>query len=159
MHLRPLTDWLVYALVRTFICIVQSIQIETYHTVARLLAFFACDVIKLRYGVMDDNIRHVFKQWDAARRRRFIRQTWEHLFLMVAEVGHVRRKVNEASFRRHVEFINKPVLVEYLLDPRPVVLVTGHFGNFEVAGYILGLFGFPSYTIARKLTIRTWTDT
>ena len=80
-----------------------------------------------------------------------MRRMWEHLFLMVAEIAHVHRTIHEMSWRRYVTFHNKPLLVRYLLDPRPTVLVTGHYGNFEVAGYVLGMFGFPSFTIARKL--------
>lgn len=151
MLLRSLRDWLVYALVRVFICIIQTLRIETCHAIAKLLAFVACDVTRLRYAVIEDNVRHVFPQWDAARRRRFIRLSWEHLFLMVAEAAQARRKIHQTSFRSYVEFVNKPLLLEYMLDPRPVVLVTGHYGNFEVAGYVMGMFGFPSTTIARQL--------
>ncbi len=71
--------------------------------------------------------------------------------MMVAEVAQARQKIHETSFRRYVTFADKPLLVRYLLDPRPTVLVTGHYGNFEVAGYVLGMFGFPSFTIARTL--------
>ena len=34
---------------------------------------------------------------------------------------------------------------------RPRVFVSGHYGNFELAGYTLGLFGFPTFTVARTL--------
>ena len=36
-------------------------------------------------------------------------------------------------------------------DDRPTVIICGHYGNFELSGYVLGLLGFPSYTIARPL--------
>ena len=39
----------------------------------------------------------------------------------------------------------------YLCDYRPLVAVSGHYGNFEMAGYATGLMGMPSHTIARKL--------
>ena len=42
-------------------------------------------------------------------------------------------------------------MTSYLIDYRPLVAVTGHFGNFEMAGYVTGLLGMPSYTVARKL--------
>ena len=151
MHLQLLRDWLVYLLIRVVICVMQSLHIETCHTLSRFLAVIACDVVRLRFGVVDDNLRHVFPDWEAPERRRLARRMWEHLFLMVAEIAQVRRKIHHASFDRHVVFRNKRLLVRYLLDPRPTVLVTGHFGNFEVAGYILGMFGFPSTTIARQL--------
>lgn len=148
---KILIDWMVYFLIRVVICVVQSLRIETCHTAARGLAVLACDVIKLRYGVVDDNLRHAIPEWTAAQRRLQIRRMWEHLFLMVAEIAHAPRKLHEANYQRHVVFRNKPLIVRYLLDPRPTVILTGHYGNFEVAGYVLGLFGFPSFTIARRL--------
>jgi KDO2-lipid IV(A) lauroyltransferase len=151
VRLKPLMDWLVYVLIRVFICIIQTLRIETCQTIARVLSFAACDIARLRYRVVDENVRHVFPDWDPRARHRFMRRMWEHLFLMVAEVAHVRRTIHEMSWRRYVTFRDKPLLVRYLLDPRPTVLVTGHYGNFEVAGYVLGMFGFPSFTIARKL--------
>jgi KDO2-lipid IV(A) lauroyltransferase len=148
---KLITDWLGYVLVRVLICIIQSLHMETCQRFADFLAFVACDVVRLRYRVVDDNVRHVYPHWDASQRRRFIRSMWEHLFLMVVEIAHVRRKIHEASFKDHTSFHHKRQLVRYLLDPRPTVLVTGHYGNFEVAGYVLGMFGFPSFTIARRL--------
>jgi KDO2-lipid IV(A) lauroyltransferase len=32
-----------------------------------------------------------------------------------------------------------------------LLLVTGHFGNWELGGYVLGLLGFTTYAIARTL--------
>jgi KDO2-lipid IV(A) lauroyltransferase len=43
------------------------------------------------------------------------------------------------------------LMVRRLLDRRPVVIISGHLGNFEMGGYLLGLHGFPTHTIARKL--------
>src|ERR1700686_1138603 len=42
-------------------------------------------------------------------------------------------------------------MMEALLSGRPVLFVTGHFGNWEMAGYGLGLFGYQAHAIARPL--------
>ena len=42
-------------------------------------------------------------------------------------------------------------LVHHLLSDRPLLFVTGHFGNWEMAGYTLGLLGFRTHAIARPL--------
>ncbi len=34
---------------------------------------------------------------------------------------------------------------------RPLVMVTGHYGNFEIANYITGLFGLSTTAVARPL--------
>jgi KDO2-lipid IV(A) lauroyltransferase len=144
-------DWLVYVLIRVFICVLQCLPLEVCHRISRVLAWVATDLVRLRYRVVQDNLRHAFPDGDDGSRHQFIRRMWEHLFLMVAEVAQARRRIHENSFEQYVRFTDKPLLVRYLLDPRPTVLVTGHYGNFEVAGYVLGMFGFPSFTIARRL--------
>lgn len=151
VRLKPLTDWLVYVLIRVFVCVLQMLPIETCHGLARMLSVVACDIVRLRYRVVDENLRHAFPAWDRRTRHTAMRRMWEHLFLMVAEVAHAPRTIHETSWRQYVTFRDKPLIVRYLLDPRPAVLVTGHYGNFEVAGYVLGMFGFPTFTIARKL--------
>ncbi len=79
---------------------------------------------------------------------------WEHLFLLVAEVAHSPRKIRESNWREHIRLINIPPLHELLVGGRPLIIVTGHFGNFEAGGYILGLLGYPTYSIARTLDNR-----
>jgi KDO2-lipid IV(A) lauroyltransferase len=41
--------------------------------------------------------------------------------------------------------------VGFLLEDRPKVFVAAHFGNFELNGYVLGMWGFPTFTVARPL--------
>jgi KDO2-lipid IV(A) lauroyltransferase len=50
-----------------------------------------------------------------------------------------------------VKLINEDTLVRMMLDDRPLLIVTAHYGNFEVAGFVLGILGFPTYTVARTL--------
>jgi KDO2-lipid IV(A) lauroyltransferase len=149
--MKRVTDWLVYLLVRLFICIVQALRLETCHSVARLLAWVACDVVRLRNAVVDDNIRHAFPQLTVDQRRALARRMWAHLFLMVCEIAQAPRKVHETNWRRYFYFVRKRELVGTMLSLRPKVLVSGHFGNFELSAYLTGLFGFPGYAIARPL--------
>jgi KDO2-lipid IV(A) lauroyltransferase len=76
---------------------------------------------------------------------------WEHLFLIVLEVAHVPRKIHETNWRKFVELRDVDQLVKALLADRPTIIVTGHFGNFEVGGYMLGMLGYPTFSVARTL--------
>jgi KDO2-lipid IV(A) lauroyltransferase len=76
---------------------------------------------------------------------------WRHLFLMVCEVAHAPRKIHETTWRDHVTLHGKRELVDRMLSRRANVLVSGHFGNFEMAGFVSGLLGVPTYAIARPL--------
>lgn len=151
MSARTLTDYLVYLLVRVFICVVQTLPLETCEQLAGLLAWVAADVLGLRRAVADENLRHVFPALDERQRRALARRMWRHLLLMVCEVAQAPRKIHDTNFNRYIEFRDKRRLVEVALRPRPFVLVTGHFGNFELGGFMTGLLGFPTFTIARTL--------
>lgn len=149
--MKRLTDWLVYLLVRVFISVIQAVRLETCQSVARCLAVLACDIVKVRRKVVDDNIRHAFPEMTDSKRRDLARGMWEHLLLMVCEIAHAPRKIHETNWRRYVQVHRKSEMVQYLLGVRPVVLVSGHFGNFEITSYMAGLLGFPTYAIARDL--------
>ena len=151
MRRQQIVDFLVYVVVRVLICVVQAMRIETGQQMARGLAWLFCDILHIRGSVVDDNLAHAFPEMSAADRRRLTKQMWEHLFLLVLEVAHTPRKIHETNWRQHVHLRNESELVRILLDDRPVLIVTAHLGNFEVGGYVLGILGFPTYTVARTL--------
>lgn len=148
---KPILDYLVYVIVRIFVCVVQAMRVETGHDIARGLAWLANDVIKLRGKVLHDNLKHAYPQVSQVERNRIARQMWEHLFLLVVEVAHTPRKIHETNWRDYVSLRGVETVVSELLSNRPTILVTAHVGNFEVGGYVLGLFGFPTHTVARRL--------
>jgi KDO2-lipid IV(A) lauroyltransferase len=76
---------------------------------------------------------------------------WRHLFLMIFEIANAPRKIHRTNWRNHFTVKNNRALMELMLGARPIVMVSGHFGNFEMASFMAGLLGFPSYTIARPL--------
>jgi len=151
MQRRLVVDFLVYLLVRVLICVVQAMRIETGVRLARALAWLFCDVLRVRGGVVDDNLAHAFPDMTPAERARLARRMWEHLFLLVLEVAHAPRKIHQTNWREYIVLRNEKELVRALLDDRPTLIVTAHLGNFEVGGYVLGILGFPTHTIARTL--------
>jgi Kdo2-lipid IVA lauroyltransferase/acyltransferase len=151
MRRKQIIDYLVYVVVRILICFVQALPLETGQRMARGLAWLFCDLLHLRTGVVDDNLAHAFPAMSAAERLALTRRMWEHLFLLVLEVAHTPRKIHETNWRDFVTLKNEVDLVRHLLDDRPLLVVASHFGNFEVGGYILGVLGFPTYTVARTL--------
>jgi KDO2-lipid IV(A) lauroyltransferase len=151
MDWQRVVDYLVYVAVRIVISVVQATRLETGVRFARGMAWLFCDVLRIRSAVVDDNLTHAFPDLSPAERRRLARQMWEHLFLLVLEVAHTPRKIHETNWRKFVQLANEQEMVRVLLDDRPVLIVTAHLGNFEVGGYVLGILGFPTYTVARTL--------
>lgn len=140
-----------YLAIRLFVCLLQAVRIEACARLARGLAWLAMNVIPLRRSLVDDNLRHAFPEMSVEERRRTARRMWEHLFLMVAEIAHFPRKVHDTNWRDYIRFKNEAPMMREFFRNRPRVFVSGHYGNFELAGYTMGLFGFPTFTVARTL--------
>jgi KDO2-lipid IV(A) lauroyltransferase len=76
---------------------------------------------------------------------------WAHWILMGCEIAHAPRKIHRSNYHQYVSVHRRQELVHFLLDSRPRLLVSGHFGNFELGGFMTGLLGFPTFTVARSL--------
>jgi KDO2-lipid IV(A) lauroyltransferase len=73
------------------------------------------------------------------------------LCYLLAEVIHLPRRLHPNNWRQYFEMKGARQVVGCLLSDRPVFLVTGHFGNWELGGYTLGLLGFTLHAVARPL--------
>src|SRR5688572_30595839 len=102
MSLRPVRHLAEFLLVRIMLSLIQAVSLETCQSVIRLVAWFACDVLRIRGRVVDDNLRIAFPELHQAQRRRLARQMWEHLLLMCCETAQVQRKIHETNWREHV---------------------------------------------------------
>lgn len=149
--MRRMIDFSVYVFVRLFIAIVQALPLDVCETGASALALLFSRVLGIRRQVVEENLRTAFPNLTSAERDAIGRQMWRHLFLMIAEIAHTPRKVHETNWREHSNIVNQEEFVRTLLCGRPLVLISAHFGNFELGGYLMGLFGFPTYTVAREL--------
>ena len=145
-------DYLVYLVVRVVVCIVQILPPDTARRLARRLAWLAHKVDRRHRLVADDNLRHAFgDRLDEAGRQRLVFEVYVHFCTMLIEILQLPRRLHPTTWRRHVELPCGERIVPALLSGRPLMIVTGHFGNWEIAGYALGLLGFSTHAIARKL--------
>jgi KDO2-lipid IV(A) lauroyltransferase len=147
---RKVTDWLAYIVVRCVICAIQSVSLETCERVCSVMAAII-DRTPLRRDVIDPNVRLVFGELEPRFATALRVSMWRHLLLMICEIAHAPRKIHRTNWRDHFYVRDKDAGLSLIMDSRPTVLVTGHFGNFELAGFVNGLFGLPSTTIARPL--------
>ena len=148
MRLRRYAEYLLLQLV---LSLVQVLPIDVCARGCRWFAWLVADVLKFRRKVIDDNIVGVYPEMPEEERREMARQMWYHLFLMGCEIAQAPRKIHDSNWRKYVSIRDEVQMTNYLIDYRPLVAVSGHFGNFEMGGFVVGLLGMPSYTIARTL--------
>lgn len=147
-----LLDFLVYLFVRVAVCILQMLTWDQARALARGLAWLAYHVDKRHRRVAMENIRQAFPgRYTEAELDAMVRKVFCHFATLATEMALIPRKLHVNNHKQHVRLINGETIVNALLSERPLLIVTGHFGNWELAGYYLGLCGFTTHAIARPL--------
>lgn len=146
-----LRDRFIYWAFRLFVSLVQSLSLERCQRLAQLAAYALTHLVKVRRELVENNLRRVFPQWTQHQSQATQEQMWEHLILMLCEIAHAPRKIHRENWYEHFELPDRKEMLGIALDPRPKIMVSGHFGNFELAGFVTGLFGISTTTIARPL--------
>ena len=151
MKRNKVMDALAYLGLRIVIAMIQATSLQNCQRAVRVAAYWLAHWIPLRRKTIDENLTMVMPNLTPGQLDALREAMWEHLLLMICEIAHAPRKIHRTNWREHFYIPHKNEMFRVLMGERPTILVTGHFGNFELAGFATGLFGIPSTTIARPL--------
>lgn len=98
-----------------------------------------------------EHIRMACPGFDEAERIEHAVRAYEHLFMLGVEVTFAPRIMSEDAWIRHAELDNIAIGLKAIMSGRPVILITGHCGNWELLGYTMALLGFPMHALYRPL--------
>jgi len=148
---RRSIDWAVYVILRLVVCLVQALPVWLALAAAEGIAWLLYHTVPSRRRIAQANVAAAFPDWSPARQQRVVLGMYRHFVRAVVEGLFLSRKLHLHTWRAYLDIRQASQLPEVLLDARPVLLVTGHFGNWEVGGYVPALLGFQTYAIARVL--------
>ena len=148
---NPFTDWLAYLALRIFMIFLNLFRIETNLETACFLGRLLWKHYHRGRRRALDNLRASFPEkseqwiWQTGRR------SFEHLVMLTVDVLFTPRLVGKYNWRHYSRYKNTERTKWLIREERGLLLVTAHYANFEIVGYLLGLFGFNIYSIARPL--------
>lgn len=122
---------------------------------AGLAADLCSRVWRRRMARSTENLAIAFPHWSAQRREEVAEASLRHWFqFAVVDVLAMPRRVTPLSWTNHITIGNIRPGLDLLLESRPAIFITGHFGNWELLGYTLATIGFPLHAVARPLDNR-----
>jgi Kdo2-lipid IVA lauroyltransferase/acyltransferase len=145
-------NYAVYLLVRLVVGFGQAMSVEQSYAFARTLAVILYRVDKRHRKIGIENLKAAFgDEYTEADRDRIIRGVYLHFATMLMEILHIPRKLHPTTWRDRITLVGHEKVLDRLLKGGSLILLTGHFGNWEMAGYLFGVFGFPPNSVARPL--------
>jgi len=153
--------WLEYAVFRGAVALMRILPVWTQRCIAWSLAFALCRLLPRRlsrYDLAFRNLKESFgDQYSDTELDRIIFRMWQHLVRLVCEVVQFPGRVTCENCCDVIDFRNKQSVIQALCSDRPVIMLSGHLGNWEVSIATFGLFGFPMGIVARSLD-NEWLD-
>lgn len=140
---------------RLMVCAIECLPVRVAARLADGLAWcvqFLLPRKVTRFPVTLENLRRAFGAELSEREAVAIGYgMWRHLFRTVVEVVQSPRKLHLWNYRRLTEFVGLQETNTALLSGRRLLLLAGHFGNWEIALALFGMWGFPLGVVAREM--------
>ncbi|MFH1418432.1 MAG: lysophospholipid acyltransferase family protein [Planctomycetota bacterium] len=97
------------------------------------------------------HVRMAFPDADEQQVARIVRGSMEQLVMLAVEVLRAPHLLNQWSWARHVKLRKLDGAIRVLLRDKGCIMLTGHYGNWEVLGYTLAILGFDIVAVMRPL--------
>lgn len=153
--LRRVRHRLEFLVFQLLVCAIDCLSPKATARLAEGLAWFVHFKLPrkwTRFVVARDNLRTAFgAQLPDDEIDLLVYGMWVHLFRTVAEIVQSPRKLHLHSYRREVRFADFTRTNQAVCSGRRVLLLGGHFGNWEVGTTLFGLWGFPMGVVAREM--------
>lgn len=147
----PVKMWTQYLGARTAVAALTCFDVDWNLRTGGLIGSFAHRMDGRRAERSKANIRQSFPEWSEERVEATAEASMQHLIRFVIETLHTPRLIHEDTWPARLEVDKLGEAVAALNSDRPVILVTGHMGNFELLGYALATMGYPVDALARPL--------
>lgn len=147
-----LIDYAVYLGLRLWVCVLQALPVDTAARLADVVAIVMFWLNRRHREVTIENLRHAFPgQYSDRELQELAYQVYHHFTLLTLEVFLMPRKITGGNKARHVDDAEYSRLKAAFDSGRPVIVLTAHYGNWELAAHWLGLAGIKSHLVARPL--------
>jgi KDO2-lipid IV(A) lauroyltransferase len=146
-----LKDWLAYAALRILVFFLHLFSVETNLRTARFLGRLLWKYYHRGRQRALDNLRASFPDKDEQWIRQTGKRSFENIAMLAVDVFFTPKLVRKDNWRQYSRYKNAERVKWMMKENKGLLMVTGHYGNFEIIGYLMGLFGFNVYSIARPL--------
>ena len=145
-------DRLLYVALRLVAAALHCFPVNTNLQTAKLIGTLLYTFDRKHRERALGNLRRSFPDMPERRREQMARRSMQQLVMLGVEVLFTTRLISLRSYSRYVELTNFRELLDLMLrGDRGLIMLTGHYGNWEVLGYVLATLGFPTTSIARPL--------
>jgi KDO2-lipid IV(A) lauroyltransferase len=147
-----LSDFALYLALRLVSMFMHCWPVWMNYRVAKLIGDGVYFLDRRHRERAEGNLRRSMPELPDPVRRSLARQSMRQMIELFVEVLFTTRLVRVDTFARHFQLGDFAPGLRLLIKRKGgLIMLTGHYGNWEVLGYALATLGFPTTSIARPL--------
>ena len=150
--------WVEYLLIRAVETALLSLPYRGAASLSRIFARIVHALDRKRRQTARRNLARAFPEWSPAKVDATAFEAYAHFALVLVELCFTRRLVRASTADRYATFVDEDRVFGSLDRGKGLVMVAGHFGNWELAAYAGALRGMPLSSIARPVDNRRIND-
>jgi len=141
-----------YFVVRTLLAVIQALSFRAASFLAKAVGTVIYHLDKRHRQIALDNLKHALGgELGDADLKRLARASFQHLVLVGVEMAHAARLMTPRQWRRYIAIQGIEHFYKVCALGRGAIFVTGHVGNWELAGRALRFLGADCYFVMRPM--------
>lgn len=144
-------DWTQYAAARTVAMLLGLFPVNANLRTARGIGSLLYKIDPKHRRRAIDNLRASFPEKSQADIGAIAESSMQHFIELVMDVLFTPRLIHVETWHQYVHLNGLSESLKLLLKGRGAIMLTGHYGNWEVLGYTLATLGFETYSVARPI--------
>jgi KDO2-lipid IV(A) lauroyltransferase len=149
----PIIDYIQYLALRVVASGAHSYGVGVSMELSRLIGRIMYVIDKRHRDRAIGNLKRSFPDMPDRKVRKMAKRSMEALCMLGCEVMFTTRIVRVDTFRKYVTLGPgfDEVMKLLLRKDQGLILLTAHYGNWEILGYVLATMGFGTTSVARPL--------
>jgi Kdo2-lipid IVA lauroyltransferase/acyltransferase len=149
---NDLLDRLLYLGVRLVSAAMHCFPVDTNLRTARFIGDVMFLVDRKHRARAMHNLSRSFPEMSQQQQQRLARQCMQQLVMFAVELLFTTRLIRLDTWVTYCRLENFNELLRMLLKRgQGLIMLTGHYGNWEILGYVLATLGFETTSVARPL--------
>jgi KDO2-lipid IV(A) lauroyltransferase len=134
------------------LCTARILGRGMWFVISRNTPFFNKLFKRKHYDQIMEHLRIAFGQdADVKQLEALAKASCESLVMFAMEFLFTSRIISRSNWQKYFKLIHFEPALKILLENKGAIMLTGHYGNFELTGYLMATLGFDMVAVMRPL--------
>lgn len=146
---------LLYFIIYPLLWLLSKLPLSILYIFSTVLYILVYHIVGYRKKVVDENLKLVFPDKTKDQIREISKGFFKHLCDLIVETLK-SLTISEEEIRRRFVYTNVDLLEPYYINNRSILLMAGHYGNWEWSGILNKLMRHQAFAVYKPLGKKQW---